>query len=215
MAMRRTKAAPLKEGNKVLGNREPYDVACVTSASRYTEAHLRWLLISYSVPTQPSALRVSSWRALKQAGAMLLGPGLYALPQSDPHKRVLTELTARIVAGGGTAIMLNAEALTEGDERALTLKYEGARHDEYQQVLKSARKFCAHVEQEERDSDYRFAEVESLEEELGKVRRQLALVRGRDSLNLPIAIDAEAAVAAAAARLQQYVDNAYQAEHGE
>ena len=38
---------------------------------------MEWLLLSYSVPAQPSALRVATWRALKQAGAVLLGPGLY------------------------------------------------------------------------------------------------------------------------------------------
>jgi hypothetical protein len=174
-----------------------------------------WLLISYSAPNQPSALRVATWRALKQAGALLLGPGLYALPESERHRLLLGDLTTRIVSGGGTAIMLSAAALTDDDERSIQLKFEAARHEEYQQVLKSARKFCAHVEQEEQDHDYRFAEVESLEEELQKVRRQLALVRERDPFPLPIAGEAEAGVAAAEARLQKYLDNAFREENHE
>jgi hypothetical protein len=176
---------------------------------------VHWLLLSYRVPAQPSALRVATWRALKQAGAVLLGPGLYALPDSPEHQALLTEVTARVTSGGGTAITLRANGLTEDDERALALKFEGARHDDYRQVLKSARKFIAHVDQEDRDQDYRFAEVESLEEELNKVRRQLALVRDRDTLHMPLGAEATESVTAAETRLQQYLDHAYQQENVE
>lgn len=174
---------------------------------------MHWLLLSYRVPAQPSALRVATWRALKQAGAVLLGPGLYALPDGLEHQALLTEITSRIAAGGGTAITLAANGLTEDDERALAMKFEGARHDDYRQVIKSARKFIAHVDQEDRSHDYRFAEVESLEEELNKVRRQLALVRDRDTLRMPLGDEATESVTAAEARLQQYLDHAYQEEN--
>lgn len=176
---------------------------------------MRWLLLSYRVPNQPSALRVATWRALKHVGAVLLSPGLYALPDAPQNQDLLGDLSARIVSGGGVAITLSAEALTGEDQRSLELKFEAARHDEYRQVIKSARKLYAHVEQEERDHDYRFAEVESLEEELNKVRRQLALVRERDSLGLTIAHEADEDVALAEARLQQYLDKAYQEENRE
>ncbi|MEI6666196.1 MAG: Chromate resistance protein ChrB, partial [Chloroflexota bacterium] len=113
----------------------------------------------------------------------------------------------------GTAITLAANGLTEDDERALAMKFEGARHDDYRQVIKSARKFIAHVDQEDRSHDYRFAEVESLEEELNKVRRQLTLVRDRDTLRMPLGDEAIESVTAAEARLQQYLDHAYQEEN--
>lgn len=174
---------------------------------------MKWLLLSYSVPSQPSALRVATWRALRQAGAVLLSPGLYALPKAPKHEALLSDLSTRILAGGGTAITLAAAAFTEDDERALVSRFESAREEEYRQVIKSARKFYAHVEQEERDRDFRFAEVESLEEELNKVRRQLELVHERDPLSPAIRSEAHDAIEAAAERLQQYLDRAYQEEN--
>ena len=174
---------------------------------------VNWLLLSYHVPAQPSALRVATWRALKQTGGGLVSPGLYALPCGPEHQALLTEITSRITAGGGTAITLAANGLTPDDERALAMKFEDARHDDYRQVIKSARKFLAHVEQEDRSHDYRFAEVESLEEELNKVRRQLALVQERDPLHLTLGDEAAESVTAAEVRLQQYLNHAYQEEN--
>ena len=176
---------------------------------------MQWLLLSYHVPTQPSALRVATWRALKQQGAVLLGPGLYALPEAQANRDLLGDLSARIVSGGGTAITLSAAALTDDDQRSLEFKFEAARHDEYRQVIKSANKLLAHIGREEASQDYRFAEVESLEEELNKVRRQLVLVCERDTLGLSVRGEAADAVSAADARLQQYLDNAYQEENRE
>src|SRR5207253_290966 len=116
----------------------PGSVAAVTLCSPLQAGGIvsDWLLISYHVPNQPSALRVAAWRALKQQGAVLLGPGLYALPDTRPHQAALSDLTERIVDGGGTAISFAAAALTDDDARALQLKFEAARHDEYQQVIK-------------------------------------------------------------------------------
>ena len=45
--------------------------------------HIDWLLFSYRVPAQPSAVRVAVWRDLRQHGALGLGTGLYALPDRD------------------------------------------------------------------------------------------------------------------------------------
>ncbi|HEY5476948.1 MAG TPA: Chromate resistance protein ChrB [Tepidiformaceae bacterium] len=174
-----------------------------------------WLLISYHVPTNPSALRVATWRALKQRGAVTLGDGLYALPATPGHREALLQIADRIADGGGTAISLNASALTAADERALQHRFEAARRDEYLQVQKSARKLVDHIGREEQSHDYRFAEVESLEEELNKVRRQFERVVERDSGDPPVREEARAAVTAAEERLQLYLDNAYREENRE
>ena len=174
-----------------------------------------WLLICYHVPNQPSALRVATWRALKQRGAILLGPGTYALPDIPTHRKALEALTERIVEGGGTAISFSAAALADPDRRALELKSEAARHDDYRQVVRSTANLIDHIEREESEHDYRFVEVEALEEELAKVRRQLAHVIERDTTNVPSREEAVVAVRAAETRLQRYMDNAYREENAE
>ncbi len=174
-----------------------------------------WLLISYHVPSHPSAVRVATWRALKQIGAVALGDGLYALPATPGHESQLLQVSERIAGGGGSAISFRAAALTPEDENAVQQKFLAARHDEYLQVAKSANKLVDHIGREEATEDYRFAEVESLEEELEKVRRQLDRVIARDHLALPVREQAEAAIREAESRLQDYFDHAYRRENQE
>ena len=41
-----------------------------------------WLILTATLPTHPSALRVRVWRALKATGAGSLREGVYVLPAS-------------------------------------------------------------------------------------------------------------------------------------
>ncbi|MEZ4503294.1 MAG: Chromate resistance protein ChrB [Dehalococcoidia bacterium] len=175
---------------------------------------MQWLLFSYRVPSQPSALRVAVWRELRQHGAVGIGSGLYALPERAEYVELLERLTERVTQGGGLAVSFRAAALTEVDRATVDDAFGAARHEEYLQVIKSARKLAAHIAQEDDDGDYRFAEVESLEEELDKVRRQLARVVRRDLGGVAARSEAEAAVEAAAARLERYLENAYEGNEG-
>lgn len=170
---------------------------------------MNWLLFSYRVPAQPSAVRVAIWRDLRQHGAVAVGTGLYALPDRDTYLDVLAQLTERVSHGGGSAVAFRATALAEADERMIADAFATARREEYLQIVKSARKLGEHIDREDQERDYRFAEVESLEEELQKVRRQLALVVMRDvgpEANHP---EARAAIEQAAGRLQEYLEHAY------
>ena len=79
---------------------------------------------------------------------------------------------------------------------------------EYAQVIKSARHFVEHVARETETEDFRFAEVESLEEELEKVRRQLKRVVERDYFDSQLREDAAAAVLEAEQHFLTYVGRA-------
>lgn len=172
-----------------------------------------WLLISYSVPTQPSAVRVASWRALKGLGALNLGDGLYALPNGHRHVEALQKLATRIEEGGGSALLFTADSLTPIVETTLRDRFGAARTDEYLQSAKSARRLVEHIGREEASDDYRFAEVDSLEEELEKVRRQFERAVARDHLGAPAKEEAQAALIEAEAALQNYLDKAYRKDN--
>lgn len=168
----------------------------------------QWLLISYHVPTNPSALRVATWRALKQLGAVALGDGLYALEASGEHRDAISKLSARIKRGGGSSICFEGVGLTDADHAALRDKSNAAREEEYRQVVKSALKFIDHVGREDASKDFRFAEVESLEEELDKVHRQLDRVIRRDAIGMALRDEAQLRLADARARLDEYIEHA-------
>ena len=129
--------------------------------------------------------------------------------QVNTYIEVVEQLTECVTQGGGSAISFRATALSEADERTIADTFAAARREEYLQVVKSARKLREHITQEDEDRDYRFAEVESLEEELQKVRRQLALVVMRDVGPPANQAEATTAIEQAATRLQTYLENAY------
>lgn len=174
----------------------------------------KWLVISYKAPTEPSALRVASWRALKQLGAVKLGDGVYLLPCIPACTRALDELGARIRDGGGSALALTADGLTAADEAVLRQAFEASRADEFSQVQRTAVRLVEHIGREEATDDYRFAEVDTLEEELEKVRRHFQRALDRDYLGSPAREAAAAAVSEAAQSLARYIDEAFRRENG-
>ncbi len=165
-----------------------------------------WLVICFSVTAEPSALRVATWRGLKQIGAVALGTGVYMLPDREGPREALLQVSERINKGGGTAFVLRARGLTERDEEVVLERASGSRADDYAQVTKSASRFVEHVARETGTQDFRFAEVESLEEEMEKVRRQLGRVVDRDYFESTAKEDAQAAVLAAERALAEYIE---------
>lgn len=176
-------------------------------------ARQRWLIACFAIPAEPSALRVATWRSLKQLGAAAVGSGVYALPERPELREAFLKLKERVNSGGGSAFLLQAQALHTEDEEVVVERFATSRAADYAQVIKSARRFVEHVERETATQDFRFVEVESLEEELEKVRRQLHRVRERDYFVNPTREEAQAAVIEAERALRAYVELA--SEHGE
>jgi hypothetical protein len=147
-------------------------------------------------------------------GAVKLRDGLYFLPARAECSAAIEEVRARIESGGGSAVMMTARGTSEADAATLEALFAEARAEEFRQVTKSARKFVAHIGREEAEDDYRFAEVDALEEELEKVRRQFQRAVDRDYLGSAGRDEAAHAVADAAASMGRYLERAYRREAG-
>lgn len=166
----------------------------------------QWLVACFAIPAEPSALRVATWRMLKELGAAAVGGGVYALPERPELREAFLRLKDRVNSGGGSAFLLRGQALEAADEAVVIKRFETSRAADYAQVIKSARRFVEHVERETASRDFRFAEVENLEEELEKVRRQLHRVRERDYFVNATREEAQAAVIGAEQALRSYVE---------
>ena len=175
----------------------------------------QWLLVSYHAPTEPSALRVATWRTLKDLGAVKLGDGLHCLPNTPASVAKVEELRARLQDGGGSALAVVASGLSPADEAALATAFLAARTDEFNQVQRWAQRLIDHIGREEATDDYRYAEVDTLEEEMEKVRRQFRRAADRDHFGAtPARTEAAATVSEAAQRLGRYIDEAFRKENG-
>ncbi len=63
-----------------------------------------WALLLTTLPTQPNAVRLRVWRALKAAGCASLRDGAYLLPET--HAATLDAVAAEVSAHGGSAHVL-------------------------------------------------------------------------------------------------------------
>jgi hypothetical protein len=95
----------------------------------------QWLILTATLPTSPSALRVRVWRALKSTGAATLRDGVYLLPAQAPTAQALWDIERTIADNGADAHMLRVEPRDEAQAR----RFEGLfdRSDLYDELLQS------------------------------------------------------------------------------
>ena len=94
-----------------------------------------WLLLTATLPTHPSALRVRVWRALKATGAGTLREGVYLLPDGATTAKALWELEATIADAGAQAHMLVVQARDEAQEQSFRALFDRTEH--YADLLES------------------------------------------------------------------------------
>ena len=100
-----------------------------------------WLVLTATLPTHPSALRVRVWRALKTTGAATLREGVYLLPGTAPTAQALWDIEKLIQDSGVDAHMLVVTARDEAQEASFRALLDRSElHAELLQSIKEARK---------------------------------------------------------------------------
>jgi hypothetical protein len=151
-----------------------------------TDNH-EWVFLLHRLPREPSAPRISLWRAVRRLGAVLVGDGLVALPASARTIEHLEWLAAGIRENAGEASVWIARPTTRRDSERLARQSRAAVEDEYRAVIREASSAAR------RDHD----QLE-LARSLRRLRRQLHAVSTRDFFGAPSADKARAAVEALA-----------------
>ena len=83
-----------------------------------------WLILTATLPTKPSALRVRVWRALKATGAGTLREGVYLLPAQAPAAQALQALERTITEAGAEAHLLAVAARDEAQDAAFRAHFD-------------------------------------------------------------------------------------------
>ncbi|HEY6133660.1 MAG TPA: chromate resistance protein ChrB domain-containing protein [Rubrivivax sp.] len=97
----------------------------------------RWLVLTATLPTNPSGLRVRVWRALKATGAGTLREGVYVLPEQAGTAQALWDLERTISKAGADAHLLVVAARDAVQERAFRALFD--RSELYAELLQSVR----------------------------------------------------------------------------
>ncbi len=143
---------------------------------------MKWLFISYTVPSNPSRTRVFIWRELKKLGAINYQT-VWVLPYSKEIIEKIQNLKKIIESYGGQALFLEGKVLNTEDEEKILNAFVEARNKEYQEVIEKCEDFFKEISFEIERQNFIFAEVEENEEELEKLKAWLKKVEKRDFVN--------------------------------
>jgi hypothetical protein len=96
----------------------------------------RWLLFIHQLPSQPSNLRVATWRRLQQLGAIPLKQAVYALPDTPDAREDFEWLKAEVKAAGGDASVFAADNVDAWSDDALVEEFRRARQETYHELAR-------------------------------------------------------------------------------
>jgi hypothetical protein len=170
---------------------------------------MSWLLLIYTLPSEPSRKRAAVWRELKKAGAVYLRDGVCVLPTREDTTATFRAIAAKVTEFGGQATLVEDAHL--GPERAAVITDQAriARAEEYAEIAREAERFLSHAQREREHRAFTFAELEEIEEDLGKLTHWVEQVRARDYFGTANVISVNELLGRCEAAIASFLEDAY------
>ena len=100
---------------------------------------ISWLILTATLPTSPSGLRVRIWRALKATHCATLREGVYILPATAPSAQDFWAMDAAIREAGAESHLLELQARDEAQEAGFRALFDrSALYVDFARALKEA-----------------------------------------------------------------------------
>lgn len=138
-----------------------------------------WIVINYTLPREPSRVRVSVWRKLKKVGAVNIQQSMWILPQTDENYILLNDIRNEISQKNGEAFVMKS-SVDEDGKKIIIERFNTARDEEYKELLEQCGDFFEEIEKETARGNFTFAEIEENEEELEKLKEWYGKIAARD-----------------------------------
>jgi hypothetical protein len=145
----------------------------------------RWLLFAYSVPKEPSTIRVNLWRRLRDIGVLYVAQSACVLPETPEGVKGLETCRNAATDAGGTARLVPFVVENEEAQASLVRDFQALRAAEYAEFLERAEALLAELAREGEGGKFIFAELEENEDELEKLEKWLVRMGRRDVLGAP------------------------------
>jgi hypothetical protein len=147
---------------------------------------MRWVLLVYRIPREPSRHRVAVWRKLRDLGALYLQDGVAALPEDAVTREQLEWLQLRVREAGGEATLWEGRPGTVAEQTELVGDFRASREEAYRGIIAGAERLRRKTEM-----------GGSVLEQLGKLERAFRAERRRDYFRSPLRLEAAEALKAA------------------
>jgi hypothetical protein len=146
-------------------------------ATRAAAAPRRWLLFVHQLPSEPSNLRVRTWRRLQQLGAIPVKQAVYVLPDT-PHAREDFEwLKTEIEDAGGQASLFAGDSVDNWSDDTLVEEFRRSRQAAYGALADDVERVLARIGTRRRRSGSRAPAASRL---LGVFRQRLTAIESID-----------------------------------
>jgi hypothetical protein len=139
-----------------------------------------WLLLIYTLPSQPSRKRAYVWRELKRLGSLYLRDGVALLPRQGDLEERLGEILMRIEEYEGEADLIVSPSFSPSRSSVIVERFSEEREAEYREVYHACVRFLRDVLQDVDADEFGFPDVDKLESELARLKRWQAQVAARD-----------------------------------
>lgn len=96
---------------------------------------MKWLLLVYKIPREPTAKRVYVWRKLKQLGAAPLQDAVWLLPATEKNQEQLQWIASEIVESGGEASLFDSTLLMGSGGAHFRQQFEVRVRKAYREIL--------------------------------------------------------------------------------
>ena len=169
-----------------------------------------WLMLNFTLPKEPSRVRVSAWRKLKKSGSVNIGQSMWILPLSDEHITVFSEISNDILQNNGEAYILKATFISTGNAEDIADVFNKARDEEYKEFLGKCDDFFREIEKETKRENFTFAEIEENESEYEKLDSWLKRISKRDFFTASLKVSSDEALVKCKNLLVEYSDRVYE-----
>jgi vacuolar-type H+-ATPase subunit I/STV1 len=176
---------------------------------------MRWIVLLFRVPTEPSRHRVAVWRELRRTGAVSLGQSAWLAPAAPAFADGIGRAVDLVRGAGGEAVVLDANGHEPADQERLAAVYTGAREAEWTEFLAECGKYLAELDKEIATNKLTLAELDEEEQSLERLRRWHRELRLRDVLGAPSAAAAEGSLKDCEAKLEDYTQRVFHAVGGQ
>jgi hypothetical protein len=176
---------------------------------------MRWMVLLFRVPAEPSRHRVAVWRELRRTGAVSLGQSAWLVPAAPAFADGIGRAVQLVQAAGGEAIVLDASGHQPADTERLAAVYTAARQAEWTEFLAECGKYLAELDKEIATSKLTLAELDEEEQTMERLRRWHRELRLRDVLGAPSASSADRRLKECEAKLEDYTQRVFHAVGGQ
>jgi len=168
-----------------------------------------WVALCYTMPREPSRVRVSVWRRLKKIGSVNLQQSLWVMPYTKENEKLFDEIKEDIIGNNGEAFIMRS-IVDEENKKAIMEKFNAARNEEYQEVIEECEAYFTEIDKEIARENFTFGEIEENEEELNKLKEWYEKVLKRDFYGAPLKEKAAEMLNRCEKDLEKFCDKVYE-----